>query len=194
MNVEEMVRQVEEKPAPEPLIAVQAFANTLDVETGTDLLETPEAFRDWMLRSELAVPDIKVSDADMKPARLLREIIRDLLVANEQGVNDKEAGKALADLVSERRVQLVADPETGRLAPDLEPAVDVGDFTCLLLGIIMAEQLTDDHWERLKLCENPECLWAFYDGSRNRSGSWCRTGLCGNRIKNRAYRERQRSA
>ncbi|MGZ5324519.1 MAG: CGNR zinc finger domain-containing protein, partial [Solirubrobacterales bacterium] len=47
-------------------------------------------------------------------------------------------------------------------------------------------------WERLKLCENPDCLWAFYDNSRNRSGSWCRMGLCGNRIKNRAYRERQR--
>lgn len=193
MNAEELTRQVESKPAPVPLLAVQAFANTLDIETSTDLFDSPELFKDWLLRSELAVPEISVSVKDMQIADRLRAIVRDLLVANERGEHDPKAGAGLAELVATQRVQLVADPATGQLAPDTSPATDVEDFVCLMLGIILHEQLTGDHWDRLKLCENPECLWAFYDNSRNRSGSWCRTGLCGNRLKNRAYRERQRA-
>ena len=193
MNVPELTRQVEEKAAPVPLLAVQAFANTLDVETGTDLLETPERFADWLLRSDLAVSSVKVRPADIELARRLRLVIRDLLVANERATTDPKAGRALAELASEYRVQLVADPKTGALSPDTSPAADAGDFVCLILGIVLDAQQAGS-WERLKLCENPDCLWAFYDGSRNRSGSWCRAGLCGNRIKNRAYRERQRSS
>ena len=120
-------------------------------------------------------------------------MIRDLLVANERGNADAKAGAELAKLTAERRVQLTADPATGRLTADTSAATDVSDLVCLLLGIVLLAQ-TNGEWERLKLCENPECLWAFYDGSRNRSGSWCRMGQCGNRLKNRAYRERQRSA
>ena len=193
MNTEELTRQVEGKPAPMPLLAVQAFANTLDIETSTDLLEDRETFLDWMKRSGVAVPGIEVSAADLRLARRFREVIRDLLVANERGTADAKAGAELAKLTAERRVQLIADPATGRLTADTSPATDVSDLVCLLLGIVLLAQ-TDGEWERLKLCENPECLWAFYDGSRNRSGSWCRMGQCGNRLKNRAYRERQRSS
>ena len=61
-----------------------------------------------------------------------------------------------------------------------------------LLAIAFQSQI-EGTWPRLKLCRNPDCRWAFYDSSRNRSGSWCRMGQCGNRLKNRAYRERRRS-
>lgn len=193
MNTEELTRQAEGKPAPMPLLAVQAFANTLDVETSTDLLEDKEQFLDWMKRSGVAEPGIKVGAADLRLARRFREVIRDLLVANERGTADPKAGAELAKLAAERRVQLTADPATGQLTADTSSATDVSDLVCLLLGIVLLAQ-TNGEWERLKLCENPECLWAFYDASRNRSGSWCRMGQCGNRLKNRAYRERQRSA
>jgi predicted RNA-binding Zn ribbon-like protein len=192
MNVPELERQIEEKPAPEPLLAVQAFANTLDIESGTDLLETPELFVDWLRRSELAVSSVTAGPSELEVARRLRGVLRDLLVANERDTTDPEAGRVLAELASRYRVQLVADPETGELAPDTSPATDVADFACLILGIVLEAQQAQT-WGRLKLCENPDCLWAFYDSSRNRSGSWCRTGLCGNRLKNRAYRERRRA-
>jgi hypothetical protein len=45
-------------------------------------------------------------------------------------------------------------------------------------------------WGRLKTCRNQGCVWAFYDRSKNRSGRWCSMGVCGNRIKTRAYRRR----
>jgi predicted RNA-binding Zn ribbon-like protein len=48
-------------------------------------------------------------------------------------------------------------------------------------------------WWRLKVCSFDECEWAYYDQSRNRSRSYCEFG-CGNKVKTRAYRARQRSA
>ncbi|MBB4692093.1 CGNR zinc finger domain-containing protein [Paractinoplanes abujensis] len=46
-------------------------------------------------------------------------------------------------------------------------------------------------WKRVKLCAAPDCRWAFHDTSRNGRGRWCEMGVCGNRHKTRAYRERR---
>ena len=48
-------------------------------------------------------------------------------------------------------------------------------------------------WWRLKICSSDECEWAYYVQSKNRSRSYCEYG-CGNKLKTRAYRARQRSA
>jgi predicted RNA-binding Zn ribbon-like protein len=53
--------------------------------------------------------------------------------------------------------------------------------------------MADGTWSRLKACRADDCLWAFYDGSRNHSAAWCSMASCGNRAKARAYRSRQRS-
>jgi len=46
----------------------------------------------------------------------------------------------------------------------------------------------------LKACRNEGYRWAFYDISKNRSGSWCDMDICGARHKMRAYRERKSEA
>lgn len=47
-------------------------------------------------------------------------------------------------------------------------------------------------WSRVKVCARDTGRWAFYDASRNRSGTWCSMQVCGNREKMR--RRAQRSA
>ena len=190
MNVEALKKQMEGKPAPVPLLAVQGFANTIDVESGTDLLESPTSFAKWLQQSGLAARNLKVSEPDLKGARELRQAVRLMLAANESDTTDPKAARALARLASEYPIPLTAD-ESGRLTPKLGSAKTVDELVSQLLAIIFLAQATDT-WTRLKLCEDPDCAWAFYDSSKNRSGSWCRMGLCGNRIKNRAYRERNR--
>ena len=39
----------ESKPAPRPLLRVQAFLNTRDVEEATDLLAEPAPAREWLI-------------------------------------------------------------------------------------------------------------------------------------------------
>jgi predicted RNA-binding Zn ribbon-like protein len=64
------------------------------------------------------------------------------------------------------------------------------DALAEVTAIALASML-DGAWPRLKVCR--KCEWAFYDRSKNRSGSWCSMQLCGNRLKTRAYRTRRRS-
>lgn len=186
-----MTEQAEGKPAPVPLIAVQSFANTLDVEDDIDRLESTESLNGWLAESGLAARGAKVPPGELENARELRTAVRRLLVANTHGESDPRAAAALARIAGDHRIPVAHDGK-GNLGPDLSPAKSGGDLVAHLLGDIYYAQATGT-WERLKICENPDCQWAFYDNSRNRSGNWCRMGLCGNRIKNRAYRERHRS-
>ena len=185
MDLERLSSQ-ESKPAPGPLLAVQAFANTLDVEEGTDRLESTSSLREWLLHNELASPGLEVGSRDLSAARELRDAIRAQLDANGHGEN--RPGRRLALPAEGAAVVLVAGAD-GSLDLDLAPAPSVEAFAAQILGIVYRAQLTGE-WARLKLCECDECAWAFFDGSRNRSGSWCRMEVCGNRIKNREYRRR----
>ena len=76
------------------------------------------------------------------------------------------------------------------LSLDLEPAKSIDGVIAQLIGIIFQAQL-EGEWPRLKICASDECRWAFFDSSRNRGGTWCQMEICGNRIKNRAYRRRK---
>ncbi|HEY7874515.1 MAG TPA: CGNR zinc finger domain-containing protein, partial [Actinomycetota bacterium] len=62
------------------------------------------------------------------------------------------------------------------------------------LGRILAIVLVamgNGTWARLKACRNDECMWVFYDTSKNHSATWCSMRVCGNRMKARAYRRRR---
>jgi predicted RNA-binding Zn ribbon-like protein len=75
----------------------------------------------------------------------------------------------------------------------LEPAV--GGAAAALGRLLAAVHLAvaDGTWHRLKACRLDNCRWAFWDASKNRSGSWCSMKSCGNKAKASAYRARQRS-
>jgi predicted RNA-binding Zn ribbon-like protein len=48
--------------------------------------------------------------------------------------------------------------------------------------------------DRLKMCASDECRRVFFDRSKPATRRWCMSSLCGNRMKTRSYRERQRNA
>lgn len=43
---------------------------------------------------------------------------------------------------------------------------------------------------RLKICENPDCGWIFYDESKSRTRRWC-DNTCASLIKVRRFRKKQ---
>lgn len=61
-----------------------------------------------------------------------------------------------------------------------------------LLSIAL-ELLTSGKLEQLRACSNAECRWLFLDASKNKGRRWCDMKLCGNRIKSRRYRGKQRA-
>jgi predicted RNA-binding Zn ribbon-like protein len=62
-----------------------------------------------------------------------------------------------------------------------------------LLAAAVVASTADRSWERLKICAEDSCQWAFLDSSKNRSKHWCSMQECGNRSKTRAYRARRAS-
>jgi predicted RNA-binding Zn ribbon-like protein len=183
----------EPKPAPMPLLLVQAFVNSVEAGAGTDLLREPHTAQGWLADAGLAAAETVPTDEELRTARRVRESIRSLLVANAgappPGARDLEPLMAAAR-DSEPRFGI--DP-TGRVR--LEPVPRSGstiDWTRLLL--VVRDAQANGSWSRLKACENEECGWAFYDRSHARRGRWCDMSVCGNRMKNRDLRARRRTA
>jgi predicted RNA-binding Zn ribbon-like protein len=192
MSLPTWVAPDETKPAPMPLLLVQAFVNTFEADSNTDLLGEPDTARHWLAAAGLTDPVTALGDDELRAARAVRESIRGLLAANaggrSPGVRDLEPLQAAARACEPL---FEVDP-AGRVR--IEQALDRGStiaWTSLLLVVRGAQ--ADGTWQRLKACENDDCGWAFYDRSHGRRGRWCAMSGCGNRMKNRSLRARRRS-
>jgi hypothetical protein len=194
------------KPAPQPLLLIQAFVNTKDFDLGTDLLAEPGPASDWLHLAALLGPGATAGPADLQAAQAAREDIRALLARNGHsggGDRSERNGELPGDdqpvtddrLSALRAVARAARPELS-IGPDgqvgLEPGPDgrLGSGLARLLLIIRDAQ-RDGTWQRLKICGKTDCRWAFYDRSHSRAGTWCDMGSCGNLIKNRNLRARR---
>jgi len=171
-------------PAPAPLRLVQEFVNTLDAEEGRDLLADRDTFSAWLQEHGLAAAGPPPRDREIAAATELREALRALLRVNSGADPDPEA----AALVNRMSAQA---PVRVELGPDGAATLQGAGVVAAVLAAAGTAML-DGTWVRLKACVDPECGWAFYDRSRNRSGQWCDMAVCGSRHKVRAYRSRQR--
>ena len=51
-----------------------------------------------------------------------------------------------------------------------------------------AQTLAEGEASRIRICDNPDCLWVYYDRTRNRSKRYCDDRACGNLMKVRRFR------
>jgi len=65
----------------------------------------------------------------------------------------------------------------------------------LLLPIAdtLARFVCSEDFTHVKACEGPVCTLLFADHTRSRARRWCSMGLCGNRAKQAAHRQRLKS-
>ena len=191
MTAPSWVPDQETKPAPMPLLLVQSFVNTWDGDGRSDLLLDPPAARDWLTRAGLWSADRAPDPAELHLTRGVREDIRAMLVANGGGPRPAPGGlEPLQTVAQASRPTLRVGPG-GQVSLSPEPA-DRSDSGLLTLLLVIRDAQRDGTWPRLKACGNPDCQWAFYDRSHSRAGAWCDMATCGNRIKNRRLRQRQR--
>ena len=201
MTLPSWASHVEDKLAPMPLLLVQAFVDTVDQDLGTDIFADPDRARAWLADAGLRLPEPQNPGRpepgftdDLALAREARESIRALV-----GRNTGNEPLAPDDLAPLEKILGQAQP---RLAVDADGLVRLGPtlparaLTDGLLGLllIIRDAQADGSWDRLKLCSNPDCRWAFYDRSHSRRGAWCDMASCGNRLKNRNLRARRAQA
>jgi predicted RNA-binding Zn ribbon-like protein len=171
-----------------PAALVRDFVNTLDVESGEEQLQSPRELARW-LRDRGLPAGRSVTDADLSAALALREGLRAELRAHHDNAGAPARGHLDQVMAA---YPLRVSVRTG--TPELEP---VGSGTSAGLARIVAavaESHADRTWQRLKVCAESTCQWAFVDTSKNQSRSWCSMRVCGNRAKTKAYRARHGQA
>ncbi|HXS43211.1 MAG TPA: CGNR zinc finger domain-containing protein [Solirubrobacteraceae bacterium] len=173
--------------APAGVEPIRAFVNTCDRERGTEELASPAALGAWLAGRGLLDQDAAVTRAELRRAIELREALRAVLVAHAGRELDAAAPAVLERAARRARLEVRFDAGARARPEPLAPGVD-GALGRLLALVAAAQE--DGTWPRLKACVADDCRWAFYDRSRNRSAVWCDMGVCGNREKVRAYRER----
>ena len=175
-------------PAPGSLRLIQALVNTLNAETGRDLLGTaPEAGR-WLTAAGLLPSGSVVTGVQRAALAELREATRQVLGSHIERREDPEAASRLTMALAPSRLTLAVDPAGGvcLVSADHDP------FSRVIgaVAAAIAEAATAGTWARLKCCPGRRCGWAFYDRSASSRSRWCSMQICGARAKMRAYRDR----
>jgi predicted RNA-binding Zn ribbon-like protein len=188
---EECLEDAESKPAPEPLRRVQSLINTLDRESGVDRLANRADAGPWLVANGLLAPDATPTDDELRILTDVREGLRALVIQNTDGRQPAPGAVAALHEITEGEVARAAVTEDGGVR--LAPAGDSVRARLLALLLVVSEAQRDGTWAHMKACANDDCLWAFYDRSRNHGGTWCDMATCGNKLKNRDFRARRRS-
>jgi predicted RNA-binding Zn ribbon-like protein len=177
--------------APGDLELVRSFVNTVEIEPDhvDETLLDPEALRRWLVEHGLPVGDRPLREPDLRRAIEVREALRAFTLANNGHPLDPDAVGTLNELATSAPLQVSFD-DKGR--PHLGCMQEGIDAALAALLAIVYRSMAEGTWPRLKGCYADSCMWAFYDHSKNRSGTWCSMAVCGNRAKARAHRARHR--
>jgi predicted RNA-binding Zn ribbon-like protein len=186
---------------PDELANLYDFANTLDVRHFTqrgvaheegDELMGPRELGAWMAQRRLSSTSAKVTPAMFETALQLRAGVRDYLAC------DPAQRRTARDAVRSLNAALAPFPLLARAQTDRGMVLDAARDDALAgLSAISAELYNGSirgTLDRLKMCAAEECRRVFFDRSKPSTRRWCMSTLCGNRIKTRAYRARQRDA
>jgi hypothetical protein len=146
------------------------FLNTLDVEAGTDAIDTLDGWASWLSAQGLQGCFGPQDAGALERARELRGDLR-ALASDRQHAQGRRVDIQVS-LTVDGQVELSASTAAG------------------LLAAAAATVAIQERIDRVKICPADDCRWAFYDTSRNRSRQWCSMKVCGNRAKARAHRRR----
>jgi predicted RNA-binding Zn ribbon-like protein len=184
--------------APGGLALVQELVNTHAVaRNGTDLLDEQETAQRWLREAArqwgrvrgLEPAELTLPGGDLNALRELRAVVQDMLgVPPAQRPAGPHPG---TNRLTGRGQARLATDHQGRVT-----MVPLGTGVSWLASAVWSEILLAQHtgtWSRIKLCREPGCRTAFYDASRNASGTWHNVRTCGNINNLRASRARRKA-
>jgi predicted RNA-binding Zn ribbon-like protein len=196
-----MSKQSKKFKVPDELANLYDFANSLDVRHFThhgvqhrqdDELNGPKELAAWMSQHGLSSSGARITPVMFETALQLRSSVRAYLQCDPaQRRNNNDAVSALNKTL--RQFPLLAQARNGRGMGLQSGRDDALAGLSLLVGELYNGSINGT-LDRLKMCASEECRRVFFDRSKPATRRWCMSTLCGNRMKTRTYRERQRVA
>ena len=174
-------------PTTDGLEVVRDFVNSVHYDQGRaeEQLDSPAALQSFL--AEHGFGKVDARPADVRRAIEVREALRDVMGTNNGEQLDRDAVARLNKAAARAKVVAAFDDHASWR---IEPASNGVDRALGTMLATVFRSMSDGTWSRMKACGNPDCRWAFYDPTKNRSGRWCEMASCGNRMKARAFRER----
>jgi predicted RNA-binding Zn ribbon-like protein len=152
-----------------------------------DRLETPGWVERFLAHWGLPCP---AGPADLGALKELRSLLRGMAVALAAG------GTPASDQLAALNAVMAAGPVIRQIGAEhqltLRPAGATWAHIEAEIAASLAQTLAEGEGARVRICENPDCLWVFYDDTRNRTKRFCEDKTCGNLIKVRRFRARQK--
>jgi predicted RNA-binding Zn ribbon-like protein len=188
---------------------LNSIATPLDVPV--DWIVDGRGLIDWLGQAKLVAPDdiaeiaAKATPAELdrvaREARELREWFRGFV---RDHAGRPLGAKSLSQLTPLERLlerdetytQIVARPDEHghrHLALETKRRWRSADVLLAPLGEAMARVVAEADFSHIKACEGHNCTLMFLDQTRGRARRWCSMGVCGNRAKVSAHRQRQRA-
>jgi predicted RNA-binding Zn ribbon-like protein len=185
----------------EPNVLWEDFINSYwrDWRTGNknndrDKLEDPEWLAEWLKKYALVETEMP-NATELKKLKALRSLLWDSVQAIVQG--ESVNGEMLEQL----NVYMDKGPVTRQIVWKSDDQVEISllplhsgwEQVMAEVAASFAEALLEKEPSRFRICENPDCLWVYYDETRNRSKRYCDDKACGNLMKVRRFRARKKA-
>lgn len=194
-----MTREAKTFKVPDELANLYEFANSLDVRQfvhhgvahpQSDELSGASGLDRWMSARGLSSPGKRVTAPMRRQALELRASLRAFLACEiVERKKDKQARRALNRAAAP--FPMIAKLRNGGGSTLLPARRDaLAGLSVVVAAMHMAA--ASGTLDRLKMCASDECRRIFFDRSKPGTRRWCLSTLCGNRMKTRAYRERQK--
>lgn len=169
-----------------------------------DRLDEPEAVQAFLLKWGLPLEPLTHPQfiPELKALRqyltyIVRYIVEGHALKEEDILHLNEllrAGPVVRQLVPEIQTnqKFESMSEVQVLKIGLIPVGD--DFSQLKAELTASfiQVLVDGERGRIKICENTDCKWVFYDDTKNKSKRYCSDKTCGNLMKVRRHRARNK--
>lgn len=165
-----------------------------DYRTGEtqEHLEEPGWLDGLLVRYKLTLPT-PASPVILTVLRELRTLLRRMIEAliDEQSFREADVA-ALNQYLSKAKLRRVIQAGHDY---HLELVPETRNWEWVMAEVVasFAEFMVQEATERLKVCENPNCGWLFYDESKSHTRRWCSDSSCGNLLKVRRFRERHKA-
>lgn len=174
----------EPRPASGELELVQRFVNTRVGDD--DVLVDSRRTAAWI--ADAGFGAIDVDAGSLAQLRELRSAVLLTLMAHNGDASDEDAARALSPICEQSTLTLTV----GTGGPQV---TGTGSGVAGVVNSVLARMAVaaiDGSWSRLKACTEPTCRAAFWDATRNGSARYCSSSGCGNRARQRDFRQRHR--
>ncbi|RED66199.1 CGNR zinc finger domain-containing protein [Cohnella lupini] len=161
--------------------------------TADDRLDNSEWLNQWVNAHRLIV-DQSPSPEELESLKRLRSFLHRMVQAfvDHQSPSPEDL-VALNNIMGKGAVIRQLSSKDGSYELSYAPVERHWKQIEAEIAASFARLLTEGEASRIRICDNPSCLWVYYDDTRNRSKRYCDDKMCGNLMKVRRFRARKKA-